>query len=93
MYARIDTFEGDPAHFDEAIDGVRSRLADPPAGLEDARFLMLVDRTTGKGFGITLYESAEAMRRGDEALNASPGGGGGTRTSVEFYEVPVHTLG
>jgi hypothetical protein len=32
------------------------------------------------------------MRRGDEALNAMDPGGG-TRTSVEFYEVPVHTLG
>jgi hypothetical protein len=91
MYARVATFQGDPADFDQAIEGVRSQLADPPAGLEDARFLMLVDRTTGKGFGITLYESDEAMRRGDEALNASRGGGG-TRTSVEFYEVPVHIL-
>lgn len=91
MYARVATFQGDPADFDQAIDGVRSQLANPPAGLEDARFLMLVDRTTGKGFGITLYESDEAMRRGDEALNASRGGGG-KRTSVEFYEVPVHTL-
>jgi hypothetical protein len=91
MHARVATFQDDPANFNQAIDGVRSRLADPPAALEDARFLMLVDRTTGKGFGITLYESEEAMRRGDEALNASPGGGG-TRTSVEFYEVPVHTL-
>ena len=36
--------------------------------------LMLVDRKTGKGLGVTLFESEEAMRRGDEALNAmSPG--------------------
>ena len=56
--------------------------------------LMLVDRQSGKGLGITLFESEEAMRRGDEALNAmNPGPGGGQRTGVEFYEVPVHTLG
>jgi hypothetical protein len=53
---------------------------------------MLVDRKTGKGVGVTLFESEEAMRRGDEALNAMTPGAGGTRTSVEFFEVPVHTL-
>jgi hypothetical protein len=53
--------------------------------------LMLVDRKTGKGCGITLFESEEAMRCGDEALNAMPGGDG-TRVSVEFFEVPVHRL-
>jgi hypothetical protein len=54
--------------------------------------LMLVNRETGRGFGITLFETEEAMRRGDEALNAMNPGGGGRRTSVEFYEVPVHTM-
>jgi hypothetical protein len=39
---------------------------------------------------VILFESVEAMRRGDEALNAMPAGGG--RVSVEFYEVPVQTL-
>ena len=32
--------------------------------------LMLVNRETGKGVGITLFDTEEAMRRGDEALNA-----------------------
>jgi hypothetical protein len=33
------------------------------------------------------------MRRGDEALNAmTPPGASGSRSSVEFYDVPVHTL-
>ncbi len=92
MYARVATFQGDPSNFDQAIEGVQSRVAaDPPAGLEGARMLMLVNRETGKGCGITLYDSEEAMRRGDEALNAMPGGDG-TRISVEFYEVPVHTV-
>ena len=91
MYARIATFHGNPADIDQAIDGVRGQLAKPPAGLEDAHFLMLIDRATGKGHGITLYASEDAMRRGDAALNAMPGGGG-TRTAVEFYEVPIHKL-
>ena len=50
--------------------------------------LMLVDRERGRGIGITLFESEEELRRGDEALNAmSPPQGGGQRTNVEFYEV------
>jgi hypothetical protein len=95
MHARVARFEGDPSQFDSAIDLVQSRVASgsPPPGLEGAKMMMLVDRETGKGYGITLFESEEAMRRGHEALNAMDRPGGGSRTSVEFYEVPVHTLG
>ena len=49
-------------------------------------------RPRGKTLGITLFESEEAMRRGDEALNAMSPSGGERRTSVEFYEVPVQTV-
>ena len=63
-----------------------------PAGLEGAKMLMLVNRETGKGLGVTLFESEEAMRRGDEALNAMNPGGTERRTSVEFFEVPVQTV-
>ena len=40
---------------------------------------------------MTLFDSEEAMRKGDEAMNAGPGNGG-SRSSVEFFEVPLHTL-
>lgn len=95
MYARVAAFQGDPANVDEAVTTVRGEVESGiiPAGLEGAKMMMLVDRESGKGLGITLFESEEAMRRGDEALNAMNPGGGGTRTLVEFYEVPVHTLG
>jgi len=93
MYARIATFESDPARIDEAIELVRSEVAgDTPPGLEGARMLMLVNRETGKGLGVTLFESEEAMRRGDEALNAMSPGSSERRMSVEFFEVPVHTV-
>ena len=94
MYARVATFESDPANVDDAIGMVRAEVesGDTPAGLEGARMLMLVDRETGKGIGITLFDSEEAMRRGDEALDAMSPGGSERRTSVEFYEVPVHTV-
>jgi hypothetical protein len=94
MHARIATFESDPANVDDAISMVRAQVesGETPPGLEGAKMLMLVNRKTGKGVGITLFESEEAMRRGDEALNAMNPGGTERRTSVEFYEVPVQTV-
>ena len=94
MYARVATFEGDPANVDGAVSQVRGEVesGQAPPGLEGAKMLMLINRESGKGLGITLFESEEAMRRGDEALNAMNPGAGERRTSVEFYEVPVQTV-
>jgi hypothetical protein len=94
MYARVATFESDPAKVDDAISMVRSEVqsGNTPAGLEGAKMLMLVNRESGKGLGVTLFESEEAMRRGDEALNAMDPGASESRTSVEFYEVPIETV-
>ena len=94
MYARIATFESDPSKIDDAVELVRSEVesGETPEGLEGAKMLMLVDRDSGKGLGITLFDSEEAMRRGDEALNAMNPGSTERRTSVEFYEVPVETV-
>ena len=92
MYARVATFE--TTNVDAAIDMVRAEVesGDTPAGLEGAKMLMLVNRESGKGLGVTLFDSEEAMRRGDEALNAMSPGGTERRVSVEFFEVPVRTV-
>jgi hypothetical protein len=94
MYARVATFESDPARVDDAIEMVRGEVesGNTPAGLEGSKMMMLVNRETGKGLGLTLFESEEAMRRGDEALNAMNPGATERRVSVEFYEVPVQTV-
>jgi hypothetical protein len=94
LHARVATFEGDPAKVDDAINLVRAEVesGDTPPGLKGAKMLMLVNRESGKGLGVTLFESEEAMRRGDEALNAMSPGASERRTSVEFYEVPVQTV-
>ena len=94
MHARIATFESDPATIDDAIEMVRGEVGsgNTPPGLEGAKMLMLINRETGKGLGVTLFEDEEAMRRGDEALNAMNPGASERRTSVEFYEVPVQTV-
>ena len=93
MYARVATFDSDPAKVDDAIGVVRTSVEsdDTPEGLEGAKMLMLVNRETGRGLGITLFDSEDAMRRGDEALNAMNPGASERRTSVEFFEVPVQT--
>jgi hypothetical protein len=90
MYARVASFSlGDGA--DQMVDQVRTDVesGERPAGLEDAKgMMMLVDRSSGNAMGITLFDTEDAMKRGDEALNAmSPSSG--SRTGVEFYEVAV----
>ena len=40
---------------------------------------------------VVLFESEEALRKGDEAMNAGQGHAG-ARSGVEFYEVPLHRL-
>ncbi|HET7352622.1 MAG TPA: hypothetical protein VFJ11_01060 [Gaiellaceae bacterium] len=86
-------FDGDPADVDARVERLRSALdaGSVPPELADARFLLLADRESGEMLGVTLFDSEEAMRKGDEAMNAGPGNAG-NRSSVEFYEVPLHTL-
>ena len=78
----------------EIIDQVRGDVesGNRPPGLEDAKgMMMLVDRSSGNAMGITLFDSEDAMKRGDEALNAmSPSTG--SRTGIEFYEVAVQMM-
>lgn len=93
MWARVARFEGDPADIDARLARLRSAIdsgALPPE-LADAKFLLLVDRASGGMLGVTLFDSEDAMRRGDEAMNAGPGNAG-SRSAVDFYEVPLQTL-
>ena len=93
MWARLARFEGDPADIDARLERLRSAIdsgALPPE-LSDATFLLLVDRASGGMLGVTLFDSEEAMRKGDQAMNAGPGNAG-SRSAVDFYEVPLHTL-
>ena len=93
MWARVARFEGDPADVAARLQRLRSLLdaGSLPPELADAKFLLFVDRESGGMLGVTLFDSEEAMRKGDAAMNAGPGNAG-SRGSVEFYEVPLHTL-
>ena len=96
MYARIARFEGgDVSQIEAVIAGARetvdSTFDSPPEGLEGAKAVwMLVDRENAVGLGVTLFDSEEDLRRGDEALNAMSGpavDAGQRRSNVEIYEV------
>ncbi len=90
MWARVARFEGDPGSIDGRVAKLQA-AADSgalPDGLADARFLLLANRETGGMVGVTLFPSEEAMRAGDAAMNAGPGEAG-SRSAVEFYEVPI----
>jgi hypothetical protein len=90
MWARLARFENDPQKLDGAIERIRGVAAtgDLPPELTGARVLMLVDRQTGGMLGLTLFDTEEALRIGDAAMNAGPGNAG-RRSSVEFYEVAI----
>ena len=93
MWARVARFDGDPADVDARLERLRSAL---DAGtfaseLPEAKLLMLVDRESGGMLGVTLFESEDAMRNADAVMNAGPGNAG-SRSAVEFYEVPLHRL-
>jgi hypothetical protein len=97
MYVRIARFENAEGNWDERIEAIRSRMRDrgedsPMAEARGAvkRAMMLVDRENGRGAGLIFCESEEDLRRVDEAMNQmNPPSGGGTRSSVEMYEVAV----
>ena len=60
MYARITTTQFSPYRLEEAIHIARERTV--PAAQQQPGFkgyLMLVDRSTGKGLTITLWEGEE----------------------------------
>ena len=91
MYVRVATFESTD-DVDQTIDQVKGDVENDnrPPGLEDAKgMMMLVDRKSGKSMGIVMFETEEALKRGDEALNAMSPSGGGHRSDVQFYEMPV----
>ena len=93
MYARVARFEGGEADaIRETARETNSRAqSGPPEGVPAKGFIMLVDPDNGRGLGISLFETEDDLRRGDEALNAMspPSEGMGRRTSLETYEVAV----
>jgi hypothetical protein len=99
-FARVATFQGNgPESLDTAIkanrDQIEAGLASPPAGLEGVSGVwMLVDRESGTTIDLTLFETEDDLRRGNEALNGmSPAESEGRRTDVGLYEIAFRIEG
>jgi len=93
MYARVARFEGGSA---DAIRETMSRIqtdaeSGPPEGVPAKGLLLLSDPDGGRAISISLFETEDDRRKGDETLNAMspPGKGMGRRAAIEMYEVAV----
>jgi hypothetical protein len=91
MFARVARFEGGEG---EALRRAAAEVNEqasqgPPPGVPAVGFTMLIDPASGRSISISLFETEDDLRKGDEALRLmSPSGSDvGHRTSVETYEV------
>ena len=94
MYARVARWEGAEAQgMRDMAERVKEQGASgPPEDVPATGFMLLIDPDNGRSLGISLFETEENLRKGDETLNAMtpPGGDAvGKRASVESYEVAV----
>jgi hypothetical protein len=95
MHARVTHITGANEEIDAGIDNFRSNaLPGVQAEAGNRGAIMLVDRATGKGMAITLWEDENAMRASEERANelraqAAEAMGAGEAPSVERYEVAV----
>jgi len=94
MYARVAKFEGasgDAIRLN--VEGINERAGSgPPEGVPAVGLLLLSDPDNGRVLAISLFETEDDRRQGDETLNSmSPpvGDGMGQRASVEFYDVAI----
>jgi hypothetical protein len=94
VYARMATFEGDPAQIKEVAETIgKESEAGPPEGVPGKEFLLLTGRDSGKMVGIVLFETEADLPQGHETLNAmSPPAEAESvgRVGVELFEVAVH---
>lgn len=93
MYARVARWEGASAEMlKRSAEEIRADAeSGPPEGLPAKGLWLLHDYEGGRAIAISLFESEDDYRQGDEKLNSMspPGEGMGTRVSVDKYEVAL----
>ena len=97
MFARVTVVQGSADKVEQGIESFKTRVlatVKTAPGYKGA--LLLGDRQTGKGMGITLWESEDASRKGGEAVasarEATIQAMGGSVPPVEEFEVLVSDL-
>ena len=93
MYARATTLRASPEQVQEGIDHYEAGVMSFNEVAGNRGTFLLVDRASGKGIGVTLWESEAAMQasrqRGDELRQYPAQEASGEIESVEEFEVAV----
>lgn len=93
MYARATTLQASPERAEEGIAHYQAGLSAFREIAGNRGAFLLVDRSSGKGIGVTLWTSEEAMQasrqRADELRRQAGEQAGGEIISVDEYEVAV----
>ena len=89
MFARVSTYRADDA--DKLLEGFES-VTDPLEQMDGFAYAhFLVDRASGKGMSITVWESEQALTdsvaKADELRKRGSETGGASIESVEHYEI------
>lgn len=90
MFARVTRFEGEPDQLGAAIKLVKETIVPAAKRLQGFKGgYWLVDRASGKGFSVTLFESESALHATeDDAAQLRSRASSVTKiTAVERYEV------
>ena len=92
MFARVTIVQGSPEKIEQGVESFNSQVLPAAKGVDGYKAaLLLVDRNSGKGIGITMWDSEDARRRGAEAVDAARAATieamGGTVPPVEEFEV------
>jgi hypothetical protein len=93
MYARIARWEGaDAETLKRTAEKIRADAeSGPPEGIPAKGLILLHDLEGGRAMAISLFETEDDYRQGDETLNNMnpPGDGMGQRVGVDKYEVAL----
>jgi heme-degrading monooxygenase HmoA len=97
MYARASTLQGSPDQADEAISSYEKALATFRSIDGNRGAFMLIDRSSGQGISVTLWEDEAAMqgsrKRADELRQQAASSTDATIVSVHEYDVAVWDVG
>jgi len=90
VYARVTRWENSTAEAQKAAAEMINSSDGPPEGVPAKGITVLDDHESGRSITITLFDSEEDRRVGDEALKRmNPPGDAGEVVSTEFYELTV----
>jgi heme-degrading monooxygenase HmoA len=90
MFARVGMFQGPPEHLDAALRRSREQTLPDLERLPGFRGVyVLVDRQTGKGVGISLWETQAALKGSEDIAIRHREATGRTQQELAVYQVVI----